>query len=182
MNRLSLAAVVLFLTAMNASADQPNKWKKPDGEPLFTTVSREDSQMNEAIRKGKATLPQFLDAIKHKVRPLATDAVKIKVRDEKWSIEAGENKFAYIWVWGVKEGGDKLRASVVEVPKDGINDLVEGQDLVFPRDQVCDWMISQGPNVWGGFTMRVLRDRMDQKERAQYDEYTGLTDYHEGLP
>ncbi len=167
---------------MTANAGEPNKWEKPEGEPLFTTVSRDDAQMNAAIQRAKATLPQFLAAVKRKSGLRLTDAVKIKVKDERWSRESGEDRFAFIWVWSVKDEGSKLRASIVELPKEGINDLAEGQDTVFSPDQVCDWMITQGPNIWGGFTMRVLRDRMGPKERAQYDEYTGLSVYHNGLP
>lgn len=182
MTAKSLGIIIVLVTSMNASAAEPNKWKKPEGEPLFTTVSREDEQMNEACRKAKLTLPRFLEAIKSKKYPSTTNAVKIKIKDQDHSEALGEDRYVFLWVWGVKEEGADLRASVLELPKEKINDLVEGRDVVFPRAQVCDWMICQGPKVWGAFTMRVLRDRMDAKERAQYDEYTGLSSYNEEMP
>jgi hypothetical protein len=40
-------------------------------------------------------------------------------------------------------------------------------------------MIVEGSQAWGGFTLRVIRDRMQAQERLQYDEYTGILGYNE---
>lgn len=40
-------------------------------------------------------------------------------------------------------------------------------------------MIVDGSQAWGGFTLRVIRGRMEAQERLQYDEYTGILCYNE---
>lgn len=167
---------------MTVPAEDPNKWKKPEGEPLFIAINRDNEEMNRAFKKAKATLPQFLKAINTEQFASARNAVKIKILDQKHSAELGEDRYTYLWVWNVREKGNELSASIVELPKGGFNDLVEGQKIVVSHEMIHDWMITIGPKVWGAFTMRVARDRMDMKERAQCDKYTGLSEYSEELP
>lgn len=63
--------------------------------------------------------------------------------------------------------------------KDGLKDLKVGSTLRFDHRDVHDWMIVQSSQAWGGFTLRVVPDRMQAQERLQYDEYTGILCYNE---
>jgi uncharacterized protein YegJ (DUF2314 family) len=158
----------------------PNQWQKPDDEPRFVAISKDNEQMNQAYAKARQTLPQFLSAIGSARFSEATDSVKIKVRDDESSEELGEDRFSYLWLWGVKQGEDTaLSATVRELPKGGLNELKIGSTVRFNREDVHDWMLVKGSQAWGGFTLRVIRDRMQAQERLQYDEYTGILCYND---
>jgi uncharacterized protein YegJ (DUF2314 family) len=171
---------VWFLHPSNAEPATPNKWKKPEGEPLFVAVAQDDEKMLQAYAKARRTLPQFLRAIGSARFTRATNSVKIKLRDDDSSEELGEDRFTYLWLWGVQQGKDStLLATVQELPRNGINKLKVGSTLHFDYHDVHDWMIWEGSQAWGGFTLRVLRDRMDAQERLQHDEYTGILCYND---
>ena len=171
---------IWFLHPSNAESATPNKWKKPEGEPLFVAVSQDHDQMLQAVAKARQTLPQFLSAIRSARFSEATNSVKIKIRDDDSSEKLDEDRFTYLWLWNVQQdAATTLLATVCELPKDGINELKIGSTLRFDHQDVHDWMIVKGSQAWGGFTLRVLRDRMDAQERLQHDEYTGILCYND---
>lgn len=171
---------VWFLTRATNAEPIPNQWQKPDGEPLFVAVSKDNEQMLQAYAKARRTLPRFLNAIASEEFSEASNSVKIKVRDDDSSEKMGEDRFSYLWLWSVKQDGDTtLSATVRELPKDGLNELKVGSTVRFDHQDVHDWMIVKGSQAWGGFTLRVIRDRMPAQERLQYDEYTGILCYND---
>lgn len=171
---------VWFLTRATSADPIPNQWKKPDDEPLFVAIAKDNEQMLQAYAKARHTLPLFLGAIGSVRFSGATNSVKIKLRDDDCSKEVGEDRFAYLWLWDVQQDmGTTLLATVRELPKDGLNRLKVGSTLRFEYKDVHDWMIAEGSQAWGGFTLRVIRDRMGPQERLQYDEYTGILCYNE---
>jgi uncharacterized protein YegJ (DUF2314 family) len=156
-----------------------NKWKKPAGEPLFVAVSQGDEKMHAAFVQAKATLPEFLRAIESDRFARAVSAVKLKIRDEEQSADLGEDRFVFLWVWNVREEEGALVARVIELPEGGINALSVNEDIRFGPDVVYDWMLREGSQAWGAYTMRAARDGMEAKERLQYDEYTGILAYND---
>lgn len=171
---------VWFLTRATSAQPVANQWKKPDGEPLFVAISKDNEQMLEAYEKARQTLPLFLTAITSARFSGAINSVKLKLRDEVFSTERGEDRFAFLWLWDVQQSADAtLIATVRELPKDGLNDLKLGSTLSFDRRDVHDWMIVDGSQAWGGYTLRAVRDGMQGQERLQYDEYTGILCYND---
>lgn len=171
---------VWFLTRATSAPPVANQWKKPEDEPLFVAISRDSEQMLQAFEKARQSLPQFLSAIASARFSGATNSVKIKLRDDAFSREQGKDQFAYLWLWDVEQGPNTtLFASVRELPKDGLNDLKVGSRLRFDYADVNDWMLVQGSQAWGGYTLRAVRDGMQAQERLQYDEYTGLLCYND---
>lgn len=171
---------IWFLSRATSAAPVPNQWKKPEGEPLFVAVAQQNEKMLQAYSKARETLPQFLSAITSVRFSSATNSVKIKLRDDDHSKELGEDRFAYLWVWDVQRTSDNtLEATVGELPKEGINQLKVGTTLRFEPHDVHDWMIVEGSQAWGGFTLRVIRERMGPQERIQHDEYTGILCYND---
>jgi uncharacterized protein YegJ (DUF2314 family) len=158
----------------------PNQWTKPEGEPLFVAVAEQDEQMLLAYSRARQTLPQFLNAIRSSRFSGATNSVKIKLRDDESSEDLNEDRFAYLWLWDVRQTTDSaLQATVRELPNEGFGRLKVSETLHFEPHDVHDWMILEGSQAWGGFTLRVIRDRMGLQERLQYDEYTGILCYNE---
>lgn len=171
---------VWVLTRATSAEPVQNKWKKPEGEPLFVAVGRQDEKMLQAYAKARHTLPQFLNAITSSRFSRATNSVKIKLRDDESSKDLGEDRFAYLWLWDVQQTtSSTLHATVRELPKEGLNKLQIAATLRVEPQDVHDWMIMEGSQAWGGFTLRAIRESMSPQERLQYDEYTGILCYNE---
>jgi uncharacterized protein YegJ (DUF2314 family) len=165
-----------------SNEEAENRWKNSSNEPLFVAVSQNDEAMAAAYEKAKTTFPQFLAATKSESFESATNAVKLRIRDAAHSAELGEDSFTFLWVWNVREEGDRMCARVIELPKEGINDLAEGQDVRFSVGEVHDWMLREGPQAWGAYTMRVIRGKMSVRERLQHDSSTGILAYRDLTP
>lgn len=165
------------LEPVDAKAE--SRWTAPLDEPLFVAISQDDQAMAAAYERARETLPLFLGAIRTERFGSAINSVKLKLRDQAHSAELGEDQFAYLWVWDVREDAGGLLARVVELPKGGINDLKEGADVRFSSAEVYDWMMHEGSQAWGGFTLRAVRANMGPKERLQYDGYTGILAYRD---
>jgi hypothetical protein len=43
-------------------------------------------------------------------------------------------------------------------------------------------MINQGGVVYGGFSMRVIRNRLPEDDRGRFDDYTGIREFKELVP
>jgi uncharacterized protein YegJ (DUF2314 family) len=55
-----------------------------------------------------------------------------------------------------------------------ITSLKLGQEVLVPLERVSDWMAVDDGTLVGGFTLRVLRDRMPADERAAFDAANGI--------
>ena len=180
-----MRATLFLLTIMStasSSAEGLNRWKKPDGEPLFIAVSQKDQKMAEACKKARATFPAFLKARSKPEFNDAITAVKVRIKDEAFSRELKEDQFAFIWIYNVSEEGGSIKATIMELPKGGLNDLKVDQSLLYPKESIYDWMIIKDEKAWGAFTLQVVRNSLPEKERAQYDEYSGIFSYSSELP
>ncbi len=72
---------------------------------------------------------------------------------------------------------NRLRRQV-ELPGDGPSFVSASSTEVLPTTYTV-WMIVDGSQAWGGYTLRVIRERMGSQERLQHDEYTGILCYND---
>jgi uncharacterized protein YegJ (DUF2314 family) len=52
-----------------------------------------------------------------------------------------------------------------------------GERLWFDPDDVFDWMAIDNGHLAGGFTIRVVRDRLSTDDRSRYDACIGATSF-----
>ena len=45
-----------------------------------------------------------------------------------------------------------------------------------------DWMIDHQGFVYGGFSLRVLRDRLGEIDKQRFDEHTGIREFKQDMP
>jgi uncharacterized protein YegJ (DUF2314 family) len=53
-------------------------------------------------------------------------------------------------------------------------DVKIGDKIQILNDNISDWMYVDNQKLRGGFTIRVLRKRMTESERKQFDAENGL--------
>jgi uncharacterized protein YegJ (DUF2314 family) len=57
---------------------------------------------------------------------------------------------------------------------DVISTVKPGQPHVVSRDELIDWYIIEGRRITGGYTLRVMRNRMTPESRRAFDDEMGV--------
>ena len=71
--------------------------------------------------------------------------------------------------------------SALELPKD-FSQLKHDETLILTEERIEDWMIIADGVLYGGYSLRVLRELVALEERQQFDDHIGVTEYRDGLP
>ena len=156
----------------------PKEEKSKSTEPQFLAVSRNDKNLLKAYQQARQTLSTFIDMTTDKKNEAATNAVKVKVYDIEHSKEMGEDCFVYLWFYDIYKVDDTYMGQLYELPKGGINDMKIYTYINFTEDLIHDWLIIKNGNLWGGYTLRVIRkSKPNLEEKQKYDKYIGITKY-----
>lgn len=162
---------------LNCGVRCKEKWI-PMTEPLFRPVHAEDSDMNGAYAAASASISEFQQLVQN-----GDDAqcmAKLRFRDPDLSDQMGEDRFLYLWLSAVIFHSDDgiFSGEFFEVPREFQKWHQVGQRLGFDPEDVFDWMVIEKGRLRGGFTIRITRSRLkSDEEKAQYDEYIGVSSY-----
>lgn len=153
---------------------------KPDApppEPLFVATPRDDAAMRNAYADAAATIPYFLEQVET-AKPWTCSA-KLRFRDPDESERLGEDRFVFLWLAGVTyhRTEDALSGVFVELPPQFAAYHQIGERIAFRADEIFDWMILEDGHLQGGYTLRVIRERLPPEQRAAYDRHIGVTRY-----
>jgi uncharacterized protein YegJ (DUF2314 family) len=126
----------------------------------ITFVPAADSAMQGAIERARATVPEFLRSLKNPSATQTYASVKLPL----WEGDTVE----HVWLSHVTYDGERFHGRIdneVETLRGwGLGDTVS----VLP-DSISDWLVIDDSIATGGFSVRVLRDRLSHRERAQWD-------------
>jgi uncharacterized protein YegJ (DUF2314 family) len=152
-----ILVLAIFVSYFNFRGNRISR----SGEPDLITVSNDDAGMKTAIRKARETIGVF---IKYRSDPIFSKAFfSIKVRYEE------NGKTEHIWLDDVTFDGKLFHGVIGNVPVE-IKRLSLGERVDASIDTVSDWMIYDGNSLIGGYTVRVLKNRMSPKERQLLDK------------
>jgi uncharacterized protein YegJ (DUF2314 family) len=124
------------------------------------TISAGDKEMNAAISEAQSTLTNF-------IATLASPQPNQKYFLVKGKFASG-NAVEHIWVADVTFDGKVFRGVIANDPEI-LSGLSFKQHVEVQPIQVSDWMFIQDGKLVGGYTLRVLRDRMTEQERRDQD-------------
>lgn len=136
--------------------------------PRFAQVRSSDEEYQQTIRDAQASLDQFRDLLRTSEMSGATPLVKTQLVE-------GERR-AYMWLTNTRETEDGFIGELFEVPTN-FQTYVVGDDVEVPESSVMDWLVNDDGILYGGFSLRYQRMQLPEAERAQYDEYVGVTRY-----
>lgn len=125
----------------------------------YTSVSADDQAMNEAIAKAKATSGDFVKAL-HEQREGTTDFYVKK----PYPTPDGGEEHMWIEVSGETNG---VITGIISNDAEDTRVVKFGQQVSVKIDEISDWKYTDGRKLVGGYTVRVLLDRMPPKEREQ---------------
>jgi uncharacterized protein YegJ (DUF2314 family) len=126
----------------------------------ITFVPADDSAMQGAIERARATVPELLRRLRNPSATQTFASVKLPL----WEGETVE----HVWLSDVTYDGERFRGRI-----DNDVELLRGWRLgdtvsVVP-DSISDWLVIDDSIATGGFSIRVLRDRLSDRGRAQWD-------------
>ncbi len=123
-------------------------------------VANNDAAMNAALKRGQATLPQFVTALKNPRSTQSNFAVYARFSN-------GKNN-EYLWLEPVQISGTRFQGRINNTPE-LLTHLKLGQTVNIAAKDVGDWMFIEKGKLVGGQTSRVLRNQMNDKERVGFD-------------
>lgn len=121
--------------------------------------SSEDAQMEAAIDHAKSTIKQFFDAFCNPAVQQTGFLLKV-VFDE------GDER-EHIWLADLDFSGG-LPSGVI-ANESSLPGLQFMQRVEFEPSHISDWMYVDDGRLVGGYTTRVIRDRMSAEQRMEFD-------------
>jgi len=139
----------------------PDTKTKQEPYSSLTTVTGDDSEMNEAIEEANETIQDFNDALKSNEQDYNYFTLKTRFVTPDGDIE-------HIWIGNITLKGGQYYGIVDNLPENTA-EVKYGDTIQIHNDNISDWMYLDGKVLHGGYTLRVLRDRMTRQERRQFD-------------
>ncbi len=154
--------VSIFAFLSLTSCKESNKIER-ENEPTIYGVEGEDKEMNAAIAKANQTLKDFNDGL---TNPNAdSQALKVKFSNSK-GIE-------HMWIGDIEYKNGKYSGILNNTPE-YVTEYKPGDKIDIDASKISDWMYLINGKLFGGYTMRVLRDRMSEDEKKQLDQESGI--------
>ena len=163
MRLVVLGLVSLAVLAVAACGDTagPKTTQSPSSQAdRIDMVASDDAEMNAAITTAKQSFGRFLDAFLDPQPGQSAFEVKAVFVE-------GDNA-EHLWLADLDlSDAHHLKGTVANKP--ALLSLRFKQRVEFEPSQITDWMYVQDGKLVGGYTTRVLRDRMSPQKRAAFD-------------
>lgn len=153
--------IILFTIISCKKSDKIER----ENQPTIYNVENQDAEMNKVIIKAKQTLPEFYKALESRSADQDSFAIKIHFKVN--------NDGEHIWINGLfKRNGEYF--GVVDNLPDLTKEVKQGDTIKIDTSKVSDWMYLDNGELKGGYTIRLLRTRMSEEERIEFDNTSGM--------
>ena len=138
----------------------------------------DDPEMLAASEKARATFKYFWRELAWERRRIipALDLACVKAAFTDGTPAEGaasDVEVEHMWVENVDFDGEAVSGNLLNSPN-WLKSVQAGDDVRVPLDEVTDWMYVIGGEVYGAYTVNLLRARMDKRERKEHDKAWGL--------
>jgi uncharacterized protein YegJ (DUF2314 family) len=148
----AFVAVILAVPAVaNAQGSAANQ---------VVGVAGDDSAMNAAIAKAHATIGDFVRRLDRP--PLSQTDVSLKVR-----LTDGR-EVEHVWLADVHHNGTRFWGRISN-DVEHLTNYHLGDSVSVELPEVSDWLAVDAGRLVGGYSIRLLRERMSPTERAEFD-------------
>lgn len=162
LRRIPLASILILLAACSGSPS-PDVLHRP-GEPLVVSFADGDAEMGAAVLQARATFAGFAERLPTLAATGAHFSVKVP-------IPAGAGT-EHVWLGAVETQNGQVRGTIDNVPVDASREL--GDVVSVSETEISDWMAVVDGRLYGGFTVHVIRARLSEAERAEFDRSAGF--------
>ena len=152
----------------NKAPEPPSsiKW----GKNLDCLMSRcDDDEIKQAVRDAQASIGDFIKALDRPYQDTSEFSVKVAIaHDASRKNKCGN--FAWISPVQYKDGAfyGLVRNKISNGP------LNAGDPVIVRENHIADWKYIEGGFLVGGFTYRVLRNRLSPSKRMELDNRMGV--------
>lgn len=137
-----------------------------------------DPQMQAAYQQARATFRYFWREVAWERRRIvpALDLACVKAPFSDGEVEApeeGNPQVEHMWLGEVDFDGRNVRGVLLNAPN-WLKTVKAGDSACIPLGEISDWMYAISGEVFGAYTVNLLRSRMGQRERQEHDQAWGL--------
>jgi uncharacterized protein YegJ (DUF2314 family) len=154
-----LITLIIFCFISCKNSDKVERENQPD----IYDVKSTDKEMNAAIEKANQTLTNFNTAL---LNPeIEVKSLKVKFQNE--------TDAEHIWLSDI-EFKDGKYSGVLDNEPEYITEYKIGDKVNVDSKNISDWMYIDNGKLFGGYTIKVLRNRMSEDEKKQFDSESGM--------
>ena len=140
---------------------------------MIKMSSNDDAEMEAASDRAKQTFKYFWRELTWEYRRVVPGCV---IKTVKVGLPTGLSghegpSHEHVWIKGVTFDGLRIRGALDSEPRWAKN---VGGRIEVPFEQLSDWIYSRDLEIFGGFTVRLLRSRMKPEDQAAHDEAWGV--------
>lgn len=119
----------------------------------------DDAEMNAAIDEARRRLPELRQALEADARRKvpAIKGALVKARFQSKITGLAE----HLWLERARFENGKIVGIIANEPVN-FPELSKGESVSVPTETVSDWMYRQGSQDFGGFTVRVMKQRGEE--------------------
>lgn len=159
---MKIKALVVLIIFCCVSCKNSDKVER-ENQPTIYNVESDDKEMSEAIKKANQTLTDFNSALQNP---------KIEVKSLKVKFETA-NGNEHIWLSNI-EYKDGKYWGILDNEPEYITEYKIGDKIEIDNSKISDWMYLENGKLFGSYTIKLLRSRMTENERNQFDAESGM--------
>ena len=118
------------------------------------------------MEQARAAVTTFITSLQNPGQNQTYFSVKAKIVDGDHS--------EHIWLYDVSYDGNQFLGKIGNNPLN-VKNVSLGDEIELIPSEISDWMIVEDNKLVGGYTLRVLRDRLSGEERKKFDESLPFT-------
>ncbi len=165
MKTKTLLALIVLIVCLSCKETNGGLKKAENGGDNVYSVESDDKQMNAAIEKAINSYDRFL-AIFDKADSNTSDfSVKLMFP------YADGNE--HMWLNDIFKKRDTLYGVLDSDPM-MVTSVRSGDTVAIRKDKISDWMYLHNDTLIGGYTIRVLYDKMSESERKKFRSETSF--------
>ena len=161
-----LILLTLTLLSLGACSKNYDSETGTHGEAGSAAVEAQDREMNAAMAEARRTLDEFERRL---ANPTPTQSMAII----KGRFTEGD-LVEHMWLGQIQVTPEGYRGVLGNDPYE-LTTVKAGETLSLARSDISDWIVVDDGKLVGGYTMRVLRSRLPENERAAFDAQNGIT-------
>ena len=92
--------------------------------------------------------------------------VKVAFKEDEKNIE-------YMWIDNIYFDGTYIQGVLINEPN-SLTNIKNGDKVTIKLGELCDWIFAINREVYGAFTVNLIRSEMSEEEREEHDKAWGL--------
>jgi uncharacterized protein YegJ (DUF2314 family) len=163
-------SIFAMLLAATLAGGGPNNGKaqtmldRAERDELFY-VPHDDPQMAAAMRKARATLPEFLALARAAKPPTEGFSVKVAIPDGSGA--------EYFWIFPFEEKDGRITGKINNTPR-STRKVKMGQTIEFKQSEIVDWLYFDDGKMKGNYTACALLKREPKQQAEAFKQRFGL--------